>query len=126
MFAAFDPMRDELGTRRVLEESMRLSRNLRLAVAIALVRLLGFAGSTALYAQTTSASIFGQVKDPQGGVLPGATVTLTSRTQAYSLNTTSDGEGRFAFPIVRPDLYSLKISMQGFKTSERTNVQVNA
>jgi hypothetical protein len=79
-----------------------------------------------LYAQTTSASIFGQVKDPQGGVLPGATVTLTSRTQAYSLNTTSDGEGRFAFPIVRPDLYSLKISMQGFKTSERTNVQVNA
>jgi hypothetical protein len=90
------------------------------------VGLLGFAGSTTVSAQTTSASIFGQVKDSQGGVLPGATVTLTSRTQAYSLNATTDSEGRFAFPIVRPDLYSLKISMQGFKTTERTNVQVNA
>src|SRR5215470_13170653 len=110
----------------MLEASMRLSRNLRWALRTAFVGLLSFASSTVSYGQTTSASIFGQVKDSQGGVLPGATVTLTSRTQAYSLNTTSDAEGRFAFPIVRPDLYSLKISMQGFKTSERTNVQVNA
>ena len=57
---------------------MRLSRYPGLAVAIALVGLLCFAGTTALYAQTTSASVFGSVKDSQGGVLPGATVTLTS------------------------------------------------
>ena len=45
------------------EEDMRLSRNPGLAVAIALVGLLCFAGTTALYAQTTSASVFGAVKD---------------------------------------------------------------
>ncbi|MET0167879.1 MAG: hypothetical protein ABW318_23160, partial [Vicinamibacterales bacterium] len=33
------------------------------------------------HAQTTSASVSGVVQDPQGGVLPGVTVTLTSRTQ---------------------------------------------
>ena len=84
---------------------MRLSRNLRLAVATALVGLLCFAGTSAVYAQTTSASVFGAVKDSQGGVMPGATVTLTSRTQANTLTATTDAEGRFVFPIVRPDHY---------------------
>jgi hypothetical protein len=49
---------------------MRLSRYPGLAVAIALVGLLCFAGTTALYAQTTSASVFGSVKDAQGGTMP--------------------------------------------------------
>jgi hypothetical protein len=96
------------------------------AVAIALVGLLCFAGTTALYAQTTSASVFGSVKDSQGGVMPGATVSLTSRTQGNTMTATTDAEGRFVFPIVRPDHYTLKVTMQGFKTAERTNVVVNA
>jgi len=77
-------------------------------------------------AQTTSSSVAGQVKDTQGGVLPGATVTLTSRTQGGTMTATTDNEGRFLFPIIRPDLYALRVGMQGFKTAERTNVQVNA
>ena len=56
--------------------------------------------------------------DSQGGVLPGATVTLTSRTQGNTLYTaTTDDEGRFVFAIVRPDTYMLKVTMQGFKTA---------
>src|SRR5512144_2659386 len=61
-----------------------------------------------LAAQTTSASVFGSVQDSQGGMLPGATVTLTSRTQAYRLPATSDRQGHFVFPIVRPDAYVLR------------------
>jgi hypothetical protein len=59
-------------------------------------------------------------------MLPSATVTLTSRTQAYTLTTTSDNKGDFVFPIVRPDTYALRVSREGFKTLERTNVVVNA
>jgi hypothetical protein len=77
-------------------------------------------------AQTTSASVFGSVVDSQGGVLRGATVTLTSRTQANTLTVTTDHEGRFVFPIVRPDTYTLRVGLDGFKTLERTNVVVNA
>ena len=51
---------------------------------------------------------------------------LTSRTQAYTLTTTSDAQGRFVFPIVRPDSYTLRVGMEGFKTLKRTNVVVNA
>jgi hypothetical protein len=97
-------------------------RVLRWAVAVGLCLLVAMP----VAAQTTSSSIAGQVKDSQGGVLPGATVTLTSRTQAFTMTKTTDNEGRFMFPIVRPDLYALKVGMQGFKTTERTNVQVNA
>ena len=77
-------------------------------------------------AQTTSASVAGNVQDSQGGALPGATVTMTSRTQGNALTAVTDPGGRFAFPIVRPDTYTLQITLQGFKTLERTNVIVNA
>jgi hypothetical protein len=66
------------------------------------------------------------VQDAQGGVLPGVAVTLTSRTQGNAFTTTTDGEGRFIFPIVRPDTYSLQVSLEGFKTLERTNLVVSA
>jgi len=79
-----------------------------------------------LGAQTTSASVSGTVQDSQGGVLPGVTVTLTSKTQGNVQTAVTDDGGRFTFPIVRPDTYSLQAALQGFKTLERTNVVVNA
>jgi hypothetical protein len=66
------------------------------------------------------------VQDAQGAALPGVTVVLTSRTQGNAVTTTTDNEGRFVFPIVRPDTYSLQVTLEGFKTLERTNVVVNA
>jgi Carboxypeptidase regulatory-like domain/TonB-dependent Receptor Plug Domain len=98
----------------------------RIAAATALLSALFLLDQAPLQAQTTSASLFGQVKDAQGGALPGATLTLTSRTQGSILTAATDGEGRFVFPIVRPDRYSLKTTLQGFKTLERTNVVVSA
>ncbi|PYQ17787.1 MAG: hypothetical protein DMF79_16635, partial [Acidobacteria bacterium] len=97
-----------------------------MATVVAFVGALLLAAHAPLEAQTTSASVSGSVKDSQGGALPGAAVTLTSRTQGGALTATTDSEGRFVFAIVRPDAYTLKISMAGFKTLERANVVVNA
>jgi hypothetical protein len=102
------------------------SRSYRIAFAAALVGLICLASGTSLQAQTTSAAVFGSVQDSQGGVLPGATITLTSRTQGNVLTTTTDAEGRFVFTIVRPDRYILRATMQGFKAYEQTNVVVLA
>ena len=68
----------------------------------------------------------GLVQDTQGGVLPGVTVTLTSRTQGNVLTAVTDTDGRFIFAIVRPDAYSLQVALEGFKTLERTNLVVSA
>jgi hypothetical protein len=104
---------------------MTFVRRLRTVVGLTLLGLV-LTTPTPLSAQTTSASVSGSVMDAQGGVLPGVTVTLTSRTQGNTLTTTTDGEGRFVFAIVRPDTYSLQATLEGFKTLERTNVVVNA
>jgi len=109
---------------------MKLARGsnlgFRAAALAALVAVVWLESGTSLHAQTTSASVFGSVQDAQGGVVPGASVALTSRTQAYTLTATSDSRGDFVFPIVRPDSYSLRVSREGFKTLEQTNVVVNA
>jgi hypothetical protein len=105
---------------------MRFVRGLGGELCPALIALV-FAGyPTVLRAQTTSASVSGSVQDAQGGVLPGVTVTLTSRTQGNVLTAVTDAGGRFVFPIVRPDTYSIQVTLQGFKTLERTNLIVNA
>lgn len=79
-----------------------------------------------MYAQTTSASVSGSVKDTQSAVLPGATTTLVSSTQGTETTVMSDALGNFVFPIVKPDPYTLKVSLDGFTTIRRMPVVVNA
>src|SRR5262245_4339795 len=105
---------------------MALARRLRAVVGVALLGLAFLANPSSLRAQTTSASVSGSVRDAQAGVMPGANVALTSRTQGNTLNVITDDQGRFVFPIVRPDSYTLRVTMQGFKTLEQTNLVVNA
>jgi hypothetical protein len=105
---------------------MRFARGLEGVLGPALVAVV-FAGyPTVLRAQTTSASVSGSIQDSQGGVLPGVTVTMTSRTQGNVLTGVTDSGGRFVFPIVRPDTYTLQVTLEGFKTLERTSLIVNA
>src|SRR6185436_13606329 len=105
---------------------MRFVRGLEGVLCPALVAFVVAGYPTTLHAQTTSASVSGSVQDSQGGVLPGVTVTMTSRTQGNVLTAITDSGGRFVLPIVRPDTYSLKVTLEGFKTLEKTNVVVNA
>jgi hypothetical protein len=105
---------------------MSFKGKLRPLAGLTLALLVFAVTPTPVRAQTTSASVSGTVQDAQGGVLPGVTVTLTSRTQGNVLTATTDDTGRFVFTIVRPDAYTLQVTLQGFKTLERTNVVVNA
>ena len=105
---------------------MTFTRRLATVVGLVLFGLVLGALSSTTEAQTTSASVSGTVQDAHGGVQPGVTVTLTSRTQGHSQTAVTDSQGRFVFPIVRPDTYSLQVALEGFKTLERTNLVVNA
>lgn len=104
---------------------MRRGLNVQLiAVAAVLAVLAG--GWHAAYAQITSASVAGTVRDAQGGVIPGATVILTSVTRGTAIETVSNAEGYYVFPTVMADTYTLKVSMEGFRTIEVPALQVNA
>jgi outer membrane receptor protein involved in Fe transport len=73
------------------------------------------------------AGIAGVVKDNTGGVLPGATVTAASPVLIEQQRTVvSDGEGRYALTQLRPGIYTVTVSLQGFNTVVRTGIQLSA
>src|SRR5689334_19444254 len=77
-------------------------------------------------AQITTGTVSGTVKDAQGGVVPGATVVLISETKGTkSAPMVTNQTGDYVFPNVARDTYSVEVSMQGFKTLTRKNVQVS-
>jgi hypothetical protein len=61
------------------------------------------------------ASIQGVITDPQGAVVPGATVTLTDKETNRTLTATSNDAGVYNFNALPPSRYSLTVEKQGFK-----------
>jgi len=100
---------------------MEFSRSSRVAAVFAIVML---AMTAAASAQTTG-TLTGTVKDAQGAVIPGATVTLISETKGTSLEQVSAPTGDFAFTNITGDTYTVRITMDGFKTTERKGVSVS-
>jgi len=72
--------------------------------------------------------IRGTVLDASGGVLPGATVTLTNTQGAVGGNqeTVADNRGTFAFVRLVPGTYSVRAQLAGFQTVTQGNIVVNA
>ena len=95
-----------------------------LAVPMVFAALLAV-GPTA-QAQTITGSISGAVMDSSGGMIPGATVTLTSEKTGQSRGSTTNSEGRFNFAALQPGNYALKIERQGFQALEQRGVILSA
>src|ERR1043165_1478260 len=77
------------------------------------------AGSAA--AQATG-QIFGKVTDSTGGVLPGATVTVSGPTLQAPLVAVTAASGAYSFPSVPIGTFSVTIEMSGFKKFTRNGV----
>lgn len=77
-------------------------------------------------AQTAATStVLGTVTDPSGAVIGGATVTLTNIGTGAAQTTTANAAGQYTFPSVNPGTYSVKVTMQGFRTATIPNLVVN-
>jgi len=70
-------------------------------------------------AQSTSGSVFGSVIDPDGNVVPGATVTLTNEKSGEIRTTVTTETGTYVFASLTPGTYSVQVQLQGFKSVER-------
>jgi hypothetical protein len=77
-------------------------------------------------AQITTGNVSGIVKDVQGNVVPGATVTLIDEGKGTKLApVTTDGTGTYVFPNITAATYSVEVSLSGFKTAQRKGVPVS-
>ncbi|HEX7070125.1 MAG TPA: carboxypeptidase-like regulatory domain-containing protein, partial [Rhodothermales bacterium] len=76
-------------------------------------------------AQATG-TVTGAVKDSQGAVIPGATVTLLSETRGIQVaDVQTNGNGDFVFPNIQGDTYTIQVALEGFKTLRRTGIFVS-
>jgi hypothetical protein len=87
--------------------------------------LLGLALLPALaHAQDFRGAVGGRVSDESGGVLPGVTVTVTSKNTNVSSTAVTNDTGAYSVLYLTPGLYSVSAELQGFKKMMRDNVEV--
>ena len=73
-------------------------------------------------ARVTGADLDGVVADQSGGVLPGATVTVTNVAANLSRSVVCGADGRYIVPALPPGTYIIKVELSGFATSTRSGV----
>ena len=104
---------------------MRLEPRLRRGEGLAALALVVLVGIPPAGAQVTTGNVTGSVRDAQGAVVPGASVTLVSATRGTTMEVRSNEHGDFLFPNVTPDTYTVRVTLDGFKTLERQNIAVS-
>ena len=75
------------------------------------------------FAQSDTSSVSGTVRDAQGSVVPGATVTITSPERNISRTAQTSDEGFYSFVGIPPGEYVVLAEKSGFKKFQATGVQ---
>ncbi len=89
-----------------------------------LVLLVSLAANSAL-AQLETATVSGQVVDPSGLSITGATVKLVDIDRDTTTGTATNPSGLYTFPSVRPGRYRMQVTAAGFKVVDVTGLIVN-
>ena len=84
------------------------------------------AGALPAAAQVLYGTVVGNVQDPSGAVVAGATVTITSKETGQAREVVTSEAGDYSIPNLLPGIYDVKVTRQGFTTFTKTNVNVSA
>ncbi|MBA2303110.1 MAG: TonB-dependent receptor [Acidobacteria bacterium] len=90
----------------------------RLTLSLAFVA----AGASLATAQQGTAEVRGQVVDPQGGVLPGVTVSVRNQGTGFVRDTVTSAEGVYFASGLVPGVYEIAAELQGFKRFSRRDI----
>lgn len=74
-------------------------------------------------AQVTTGAITGIIRDAQGAVIPGVSVTAVHQSSATSYEGVSQGDGRYLIPGMRiGGPYTVTATLTGFRTEAQSNI----
>src|ERR1017187_8004337 len=90
-------------------------------LAFACIALLSIGG---MALAQNNGSITGTVKDPNGAVVPGASVTVSDASQGINESGKTNEVGIFAFVELPPGTYTLIVESQGFKKTDRRDIEL--
>lgn len=96
-------------------------------LSLVILALFNIAFVTAVIGQTTTTGeVAGVVGDPNGAVVPNATVTLSGPNLIRPLTTNTGSDGAFRFGSVPPGRYTIEAtSASGFAPFKAENIEVN-
>ena len=95
-----------------------MARACALAAAFVFVPVVALAGS--------DGSFSGTVVDPSGSSVSGATVVASNERTGEERVVVANAEGRYVLTGLRPSVYTIKVTVQGFAPVEYTGVQLAA
>jgi hypothetical protein len=76
-------------------------------------------------AQMDAGALRALITDQSGGVVPGATATLTNVATDVARDVVSDSEGYVAFSPIQRGTYVLRVELQGFRPRELEDITVD-
>ncbi len=74
--------------------------------------------------QDTRSTIMGYVRDPQGGVIPGAVIVVTNTDTNASVRLITSDAGYYEAPLLMPGPYSVAAESPGFKRLVRSGIRL--
>ena len=80
--------------------------------------------SLSLSAQEYRANLLGVVSDTTGSSIPGATIRVTNIETGVATSSVTNSDGSFLVPFLNPGRYSLLVEMSGFKSFERSPIEL--
>src|SRR5258707_13093164 len=94
---------------------------------LTLIAVLSLLSIGTLQAQTAvTGGIEGNVTDPSGATIAGATVEATDVPDAVTRDTVTNSDGAYRFPSLIPGTYSVTIKKAGFATFIREATRIDA
>ncbi|MEO5820264.1 MAG: TonB-dependent receptor [Vicinamibacteraceae bacterium] len=90
-----------------------------------LIAVLVAAGSGVAAAQERFGGLTGIVTDASGAVLPGATVTITSKNTGAARTLVTGGDGLYNVPDLDPGRYTMVVELSGFSKVSMEDVSVS-
>ena len=96
-----------------------------IGAALVCIAILAVLAPPAAAQGATSGSIQGVVKDSEGGVRPGVTVTASSEALvARKVTTVTDGRGVYRFPALPSGKYAVQAALSGFQTARTDGIRI--
>src|SRR5947207_745329 len=95
------------------------------AFMFVLALTLAMFATSAMAQSSTTGSIEGQVTDPNGAAVKGATVTATSPNLITAQSATTGDEGRYLISALPPGKYKVTVDASGFGKFSKDDVAVN-
>ena len=83
---------------------------------------LVLAFSSVSLAQSQFATLTGSIRDATGAFIPGATVKLSNPATGEAFAATSNDEGGYTIPLVKPGQYVMDVGKEGFKPLRQTGL----